>query len=109
MHERFPGQINVGIQGKDDPPVAEDFEITVYSGRDTTIELPAYDADGTPVEIYIMTEPQGAGQVLKLTEEKLISVNGQRRKVGPVQPALIVTIEALVFQHGIYTCFITAM
>ena len=73
---------------KDDPPVAEDLQITVYSGRDTSIELPAYDPDGTPVEIYIMTEPQGSGQVLKLTNEKLVSINGQRRKVGLLEHIL---------------------
>ena len=67
------------ILNTDDPPVAEDFEVIVYSGRPATINLPASDPDGTPVEIYILKEPQGAGQVLKLTDEQAVGTSGRRK------------------------------
>ena len=72
-------QVSFEILNTDDPPVAEDFEVTVYSGRPATINLPAYDPDGTPLEIFILKEPQGAGQVLKLTDEQTVGTSGRRK------------------------------
>ena len=69
------------IDPVDDPPVAEDLSITVYSGRSTTVELPAWDPDGTELEIYILTEPQGGANVLSLTDETTVGSTGNRRKV----------------------------
>ena len=81
-------QMTMEILNTDDPPVAEEHHVTVYSGRETTFSLPAYDPDGSPVEIYILKEPQGASQVLKLTDEELVGTTGQRRKVmGDAAPA----------------------
>lgn len=56
--------------------------MTVYSGRTTTISLPASDPDGTPVDIYVLTEPQGGAEALKLTGEQLVGISGQRRYVS---------------------------
>ena len=74
-------QMEIDVVNTDDPPVAEEHHVTVYSGRETTFSLPAYDPDGSPVEIYILREPQGAGEVLQLTDEQLVGLSGQRRKV----------------------------
>ena len=77
-------QMTMNIENVDDPPVAEEHHVIVYSGRDTTFSLPAYDPDGTPIEIYILREPQGASQVLKLTDEEPVGLSGQRRKVSHI-------------------------
>eukprot|EP00873_Tetraselmis_striata_P025523 jgi/Tetstr1/445787/TSEL_033434.t1 len=74
------GLITIDILPSDDPPVAQDMHITVYSGRNTTFSLPAYDPDGVPVELFILTEPQGAGEALSLTDEAFVSGTSQRRK-----------------------------
>jgi hypothetical protein len=71
----------VTVLNPDEPPVAEDLYITVYSGRTTNFSLPAYDPDGKPVELFIITEPQGGVDKVKLSSEKLVSVGGLRRKV----------------------------
>ncbi len=73
--------MNVFIQPVDTPPVADDLDIIVYSGRSTRFVLPAYDPDGTPVDIFILAEPVGGSDVLRLTDETLVSMGGQRRKV----------------------------
>lgn len=75
-------QVTIVIQAEDDPPVAEDMDLTLYSGRNTTFSLAAYDPDGSPIEVYILKEPQGGASILKLAEESTVSVNGLRRKVG---------------------------
>ncbi len=69
------------VVNTDDPPVAGELRLTVYSGRPVTFSLPAYDPDGAPVEIFIVKEPQGASQTLTLTEEQTVGSSGQRRKV----------------------------
>lgn len=75
-------QVTLHVQPKDDAPEASDMAITVYSGRSTTFELPAFDPDGTLVEIFILTEPQGSTGVLRLSDEQAVGSNGQRRKVS---------------------------
>ena len=87
------GQMTMDIENTDDPPVAEEHHVIAYSGRNTTFTLPAYDPDGTPVEIYILREPQGASQVLRLTDEEPVGLSGQRRKVGHI----ITTTSELCF------------
>jgi hypothetical protein len=75
-------QVTVVIQAEDDPPVAEDMDLILYSGRNTTFPLAAYDPDGSPIEIFILKEPQGGTSTLKLTDEAPVSANGLRRKVS---------------------------
>ena len=69
----------------DEAPVADDFVITIYSGRETSFDLPTYDPDGTEVEIFILTEPQGSTSVLTLSNQEFIGT-GQRRKVRLLPP-----------------------
>ena len=71
----------MNVLNKDDPPVAEDLSITVYSGRTTNFSLPAYDPDGNPVELYIITEPQSGSGGITMTSESVVSVGSLRRKV----------------------------
>ena len=80
-------QVTVNIMNTNDPPVAEDLYMTVYSGRITKFPLPAYDPDGDPVELYIITEPQSSsGTIITMSSESDVSIGGLRRKVcSPVQ------------------------
>ena len=74
-------EVIIQIENVEDPPYAEDLFITVYSGRNTTFELPMWDPDGHPIEIFVMNEPAAGPQILQLSNEKMISLSGQRRKV----------------------------
>lgn len=74
-------QVRLEIIPIDDLPVAEDLHVTVYSGKSTVFDLPTYDPEGNNLEIYIMTEPQGTTEILRLTGEQFVSIGGQRRKV----------------------------
>ncbi len=69
------------ITAKDTAPVARNLTMIAYSGRDVTFNLPAYDPEGGPLEIYILSEPQGAADSLSLTREQSVSIGGLRRKV----------------------------
>ena len=75
------GLVIIDITPQDDPPTAEDLYITLYTGKPTEFTLPIYDPDGSPMEIYIMTEPAGRSETIALTDESSISIGGSRRKV----------------------------
>ena len=84
-------QVTVSILPVDDPPVADDLDIVVYSGRSTQFSLPAYDPDGTRVDIFILNEPVGGNEALQLTEETVVSMGSQRRKVHSISFASLET------------------
>ena len=73
--------MRIQIENVEDTPFTKDLFITVYSGRNTTFELPVSDPDGHPLEIFVMNEPAAGPQVLHLSNEMMISLSGQRRKV----------------------------
>ena len=92
-------QVTVNIMNTNDPPVAEDLHITVYSGRTTNFSLPAYDPDGNPVELYIISEPQSSSGTVTMSSESVVSIGGLRRKVrSPVQPVTLLTMFLDLFQ-----------
>jgi hypothetical protein len=74
------GMIRLFITPTDDPPIAEDLTVTVYSGVNTSITLPAYDPDGDPVELFIVTEPPGGAEALSLAYETSVGGSSSRRK-----------------------------
>jgi len=58
--------------------------LTTYSGNNLTFDILASDRDNNPLEIYIMTEPTGGSETLRLTNQKWVSIDGLRRKVSLV-------------------------
>ena len=90
----------MNVLNTNDPPVAEDLHITVYSGRTTNFSLPAYDPDGNPVELYIITEPQSGSGTIKMSSENVVSIGGLRRKVR--SPAQQMTPHQTTFVIGLF-------
>jgi hypothetical protein len=97
------GQVGLTIQAVDDPPVAEDLDITVYSGRNTVFNVPGYDPEGAPVELFILAEPKGGAAFLQLTDARPVAPGSLRRQglnpVTVVVPADVVPDYSRIFSY----------